>query len=85
MCWSPLTYAVELADRPGRALVVRTNQPHPGNWVGVPAVSVLPATVAAAVRQAIAGGWAPERSGKPFHLDLSEDFVSWPRADLSTG
>ncbi|MTE21021.1 hypothetical protein F0L17_18230 [Streptomyces sp. TRM43335] len=77
MCWSPCTYAVEHADRPGTVLVVTTSQPHPSNWVGMPASPVLPGDVARAIRTALARGWTPERSGSPFHLDQSDSFVPW--------
>lgn len=77
MCWSPPTYAVEHADRPGTVLVVTTDRPHPGNWVGMPADPVLPGDVARAIRTALARDWVPERSGSPFHLDQSDGFVPW--------
>ncbi|MCG3040982.1 hypothetical protein L7D48_10475 [Streptomyces sp. S1A] len=77
MCWSPCTYAVEGADRPGAVLVVTTDRPHTGNGVGVPADPVLPGEVAHAVRTALARGWKPERPGSPFHLDRSDGFVPW--------
>jgi hypothetical protein len=34
LCWSPYTYAVEQAERPGTILVVTTNQPHASNSSG---------------------------------------------------
>ncbi|MGY1453209.1 hypothetical protein [Streptomyces sp. SS8] len=58
-------------------LVVTTDRPHTGNWVGVPAGPALPGEVAHAVRTALARGWTPERPGSPFHLDRSAGFVPW--------
>ncbi|MCP2256646.1 hypothetical protein LX15_000329 [Streptoalloteichus tenebrarius] len=69
---SPLTYVVEQTETPGTTLVVTTAQPHPSNWMGMPARPVLPAEVAATIRAARARGWAPEKPGKPFLLDQSE-------------
>ncbi|MBP2047630.1 hypothetical protein J2Z21_000552 [Streptomyces griseochromogenes] len=73
---SPLTYAVEHAESPGTTLVVTTDQPHPGNWLGAPGTPVLPRDVAAGIRTALAHGWAPRSPGSPFRLDQSEGFVA---------
>jgi len=75
LCWSPLAYAVELAERPGATLVVTTNQPHPSNWFARPATPVRPSDVAGAVRLAQAKGWAPATPGPVFRLDQSEGFA----------
>jgi hypothetical protein len=72
MVWSPLTYAVELADSPGTTLVVTTDQPHPGNWLGSTAAPLLPSHVAESIRTARAGGWTPGAHGSPFRLDRSQ-------------
>lgn len=74
MCWSPCTYAVEHAERPGAVLVVTTDQPHITNWVGRVGNPVRPADVADAIRDARARGWTAELPGSPFHLDRSGDF-----------
>ncbi|MEU6393594.1 hypothetical protein [Streptomyces sp. NPDC046939] len=76
LCWSPLTYAVELADAPGSTLVVTTNQPHPNNWLIESVSAVVPSAVADGVRTARTNGWSPGRPGSPFHLDHSEGFVA---------
>ena len=76
ICESPCTYAVEDYDRPGRALVVWTNQPHPNNWFARPANPILPAEVARTIRLALEQGWDPSRNGPPFVLDQSEGFKS---------
>ncbi|WP_411104843.1 hypothetical protein [Streptomyces sp. cmx-4-9] len=65
---TPLAYAVELAEAPGTTLVVTTDQPHPGNWIGIPGSPVLPAHVADSIRTALSAGWTPETPGSPFHL-----------------
>lgn len=72
MCWSPLTFAVEHVESPGTTLVVRTNQPHPGNWTGRLTSPVLPSDVAGAIQTARADGWTPELPGSPFLLDQSQ-------------
>ncbi|MEV5237989.1 hypothetical protein AB0K89_02480 [Streptomyces cinnamoneus] len=78
LCWSPCTYAVECADGGGAVLVVTTGAPHPGNWFGRPATPVLPVDVAGHIRMALSRGWAPDRPGSPFSLDLSEGFAASP-------
>lgn len=80
LCWTPLAYAVELADddRPGRTLVVTTGQPHSSNWLGVEAEPVRPDHVAASIKEALAQGWEPAGSGSPFLLDQSATFVPSP-------
>ncbi|WP_328726084.1 hypothetical protein [Streptomyces sp. NBC_00259] len=77
LCWTPLVYAVGItdSDRPGRALVVTTGLPHPGNWVGVEAEPVPPAHVAAAIKEARAQGWDPSAPGSPFLLNQAAGFV----------
>ncbi|MEU4220947.1 hypothetical protein [Actinoplanes sp. NPDC026623] len=70
--WSPLTFVVELLDEPGALLVVALPYAHPGNWLGLPSTSVLPATVAAGIHQALATGWQPGRPGPAFALTLDE-------------
>lgn len=78
LCWSPCTYAVEHADRPGTTLVVTTNQPHLNNWLGGSGNSVLPSDVANAIASALRQGWVPTRAGSPFHLDQSAGFSPLP-------
>ncbi|MGW2325738.1 hypothetical protein ACWC5C_08255 [Streptomyces sp. NPDC001700] len=56
LAWSPCTYAVEHADHPGTTLVVTSNQPHPGNWLGREANPVLPSAVAQAIQLALRDG-----------------------------
>jgi hypothetical protein len=74
LCQSPCTYAVEHAERPGTTLVVTTNQPHTGNWLGRPGNPVLPSDVAGAITAALRQGWVPTRAGSPFRLDQSAGF-----------
>ncbi|WP_314246189.1 hypothetical protein [Streptomyces sp. DSM 40907] len=71
---SPLAYAVEHAEAPGTTLVVTTDRPHPGNWLGTPGNPVLPAQVADSIRTALTTGWRPQNPGSPFHLDRSGGF-----------
>ncbi|MEU0597246.1 hypothetical protein ABZ484_03105 [Streptomyces sp. NPDC006393] len=78
LCWSPCTYAVEHAGRPGMTLVVTTNQPHPGNWLGRPGNPVLPTDVADAIASALQQGWVPTCTGPRFQLDQSAGFSPLP-------
>ncbi|MET7574891.1 hypothetical protein ABZT04_41430 [Streptomyces sp. NPDC005492] len=75
LAWSPCSFAVEHADSPGTTLVVTTDQPHPGNWIGREAEPVLPSGVAEAVRHALREGWIPTASGSAFHLVQSLGFT----------
>jgi hypothetical protein len=82
LCETPCTYAVEDYDRPGRALIVTTDQPHPGNWFGCPADPVLPGEVAGTIRLARERGWDPSETGAPFRIDQSRGFgVAGPLSD----
>jgi hypothetical protein len=76
LAWSPCRFAVEHVDTPGMTLVVTTNQPHPGNWIGREAEPVLPSNVAMAVRLALREGWTPAVPGPVFHLDQFIGFTS---------
>jgi hypothetical protein len=66
--WRPLAYAVERAEKPAGTLLVLTDRPHPGNWVGLPSNAVVPGDVAQAIRRARERGWEPDRAGPPFRL-----------------
>ncbi|WP_055591152.1 hypothetical protein [Peterkaempfera griseoplana] len=85
MGWSALTFAVERVHEadgvPGTVLVVDVGAARPDNWLGRPSMSVLPSTVAAAVRLALAGGWEPERPGRPFLVGPQEWAARGPAAD----
>ncbi|GAA2089899.1 hypothetical protein GCM10009759_13050 [Kitasatospora saccharophila] len=70
---TPLTAAVERAERTGSVLLLRFPHAHPGNWLGLPGTAVTPARIAAAVRLARARGWDPERRTEPFRLDLAPE------------
>ncbi|MEV5339966.1 hypothetical protein AB0K93_16000 [Streptomyces sp. NPDC052676] len=78
LCWSPCSYAVEHAVHPGTTLIVTTDQPHTGNWLGRSAKAVLPSDVADAIQAALQQGWVPTRAGSPFHLDQSAGFSFSP-------
>ncbi|GAB4586720.1 hypothetical protein Ntsu_45520 [Nocardia sp. IFM 10818] len=73
-CWSPCTYAVELAEGGGAVLVVKTDRPHPSNWAGRAAEPVLPGEVAETIRVALERGWVPSGKGTGFRLDMSRGF-----------
>ncbi|WP_086848703.1 hypothetical protein [Amycolatopsis kentuckyensis] len=52
-----MTFAVELAERPGATLVVDTGRPRPDNWLRLVTEPVRPAEVAEAVRTALERGF----------------------------
>ncbi|VVJ25385.1 Uncharacterised protein [Amycolatopsis camponoti] len=52
-----MTFAVELAERPGATLVVDTGRPRPDNWLHLATEPVRPAEVTEAVRAALARGF----------------------------
>ncbi|MEU8636747.1 hypothetical protein AB0C38_31635 [Amycolatopsis sp. NPDC048633] len=54
---STMTFAVELAERPGATLVVDTGRPRPDNWLHLATEPVRPAEVADGVRAALARGF----------------------------
>lgn len=72
MGWSPLSFAVQQNDRPGARLVVSLPCAHPGNAVGLPAGTVLPHVVVAAITKAMDQGWQPSNPGPQFILELLE-------------
>ncbi|WP_436775000.1 hypothetical protein [Yinghuangia sp. YIM S09857] len=76
--WTPCSYAVEREGVSGTVLVVRTDKAHPGNWIALPRVPVLPSEVARTIRLALSRGWDPQASGAPFILDLSKGFTASP-------
>jgi hypothetical protein len=69
--WSPLILVVEQAEQPGAVLVALLPCAHPSNWIGLPSVPVLPATVVVGVRQALATGWRPSQPGPAFKMVLN--------------
>ncbi|MDT0321863.1 hypothetical protein [Streptomyces millisiae] len=76
-----MTYAVELEERPkgkgGTTLVVITDRPHSRTWLGLATRPVVPAEVAAAIRQARRQGWDPAADGAYREL-------RWPAAETAT-
>jgi hypothetical protein len=70
--WTPLSFVVEYAERQGAPLVVSLPHAHPGNWLGLPSAVVLPRTVAAAIKQALADGWEPAISGPAFESVMDD-------------
>jgi hypothetical protein len=68
---SPLSFAVERADRKGSVLIATMPGSHPSNWLGAASTPVVPSIVAAVIRLARERGWQPERPGPtyPFAVD----------------
>ncbi|GAB3449481.1 hypothetical protein [Actinophytocola sediminis] len=71
--WSPMTFAVGLAEQAGRALVVSLPWAHPSNWLHLPTGAVRPAMVARAIQFALTQGWDPSAPGSPFSITLAAD------------
>lgn len=67
-----LTFSVQREDG-GALLLVVGNAPRPDNWLDLPGAIVTPAVVAAAIRQALAGGWRAGEKGAPFTLTLGAE------------
>ncbi|MBB2947892.1 hypothetical protein FB565_007663 [Actinoplanes lutulentus] len=65
---SPLSFAVERADRRG-AILLATVGGTPGDWIGT---ATVPALVATMVRQAQDQGWHPDQPGPAFALRVPE-------------
>ncbi|MFE0146234.1 hypothetical protein ACFWY5_03785 [Nonomuraea sp. NPDC059007] len=71
--WSPMTFAVQLADAPAQVLVVSLPFHRPDSWLGEETATVRPALVAAVVARALHAGWRPDQNGSHVRLDLSRD------------
>lgn len=65
---SPMAFAVEAAERPGRALHVKLALPRPDNWLEQTTSPVTPSDVEKFIRRALAAGWNPQEPGPPFEI-----------------
>jgi hypothetical protein len=65
---TPLTIAVQSADREGCVLVIRLPEKHPGSWMSATPFAVRPSLVARSIREATTTGWQPRVPGAPFIL-----------------
>ncbi|WP_433370605.1 hypothetical protein [Streptosporangium sp. CA-115845] len=79
--WGPLTFAVELAETPGRVLLVSLPCSRPDAWYGERTIAIQPALVTATIRQALDRGWDPRQAGNAFDVGLTDDDL----ADLMNG
>ncbi|AXI79802.1 hypothetical protein [Peterkaempfera bronchialis] len=87
MGWSALAFAVERVERgggddaagAGAVLVVDVGAARPDSRLGCPSLSVLPSTVAAAVRLALGRGWRPDRPGRPFLVGPEDWAEGWAK------
>ncbi|MGW4474897.1 hypothetical protein ACWENQ_34955 [Nonomuraea sp. NPDC004354] len=79
--WGPLTFAVELADGPGRVLLVSLPCSRPDAWYGERTMSIRPALVTATIRRARARGWNPCQAGNAVNVSLTDDDLT----DLMNG
>ncbi|WP_214106691.1 hypothetical protein [Acrocarpospora catenulata] len=69
----PLTFAVQLADKPGQVLLASLPCQRPDSWLGEKTTTVRPALVAATIRKALDLGWSPNRNGSAMIMDLSDN------------
>jgi hypothetical protein len=67
--------AVELADDPGRVLLVQCG-PRPDNWIEAASQTVTPGRIAVAIRAGIAAGWNPGENGSAFVIELPTDTLT---------
>ncbi|WP_336204324.1 hypothetical protein [Nonomuraea sp. LPB2021202275-12-8] len=70
--WGPMTFAVELADAPGRVLLASLPCSRPDAWWGERTITIRPALVTATVRMALCHGWDPRQAGKTFDFALTD-------------
>jgi hypothetical protein len=60
--WTPMTFAIELAEKPGNALLVTLPYARPDNWLCEQWTSIRPALV-----------WTPHLPGSAHRLELTHD------------
>lgn len=70
LAWSPLTFAVELESSGQSVLIVTVDASRPDNWIGSDSMSITPALVDRAIREALHQGWCPAEKGKAYELSL---------------
>src|SRR5215469_9572374 len=63
---TPLTVAVQSADREGCILVIKLPEKHPGSWMSSTPFAVKPSLIAGSIRKAQAAGWQSRVPGAPF-------------------
>ncbi|MFI6734783.1 hypothetical protein ACIBI9_17795 [Nonomuraea sp. NPDC050451] len=73
MAWSPLSFAVERAEKPGRVLVVSLPCARPDNWLGERTIAARPVLVAGCIRRAVEQGWDAGQPGPGFTLTVTDD------------
>jgi hypothetical protein len=65
---SPMAFAVEAAEGPGRVLHVALDRPRPDNWLLQGTSPVTPSEVERGIRHALQSGWIPTEPGPPFEM-----------------
>ncbi|MFC0864946.1 hypothetical protein ACFHYQ_21875 [Sphaerimonospora cavernae] len=76
--WTPMAFAVELAEKPASVLLVTLPYSRPDNWLGGQSVSIRPSLVAQCILKAISEGWTPNLPGPVHRLDLARDPLEHP-------
>ncbi|WP_207757518.1 hypothetical protein [Nonomuraea cypriaca] len=71
--WTPLSFAVERAEKPGRVLVVTLPCARPDNWLGERTIAIHPILVVGCIRRAVKQGWESGQPGSAFTLTITED------------
>jgi hypothetical protein len=79
---SPLSFAIERADRRGTILIATAPDTRPTGWVGTATPAAVPSLVAAMIREAHDRGWRPDTPGPAFPLTVTPD--TWATRDRGT-
>lgn len=67
---STVSFAVESEDGGRTTLLVQTDLAYPDIWLGNVTHAITPSIVEQAIRQALAQGWQPCRSGSAFDMTI---------------
>jgi hypothetical protein len=58
-----LSVAIELANDPGKTIVVQTDRPHPKDWATEKVLPVTPVDIKSWIIQALQMDWSPTETG----------------------
>jgi hypothetical protein len=74
-----LNIAIEHAQEPGSNLIIATNRLHPAGFILTQINSIIPSDIHIWIEQALAMGWMPKESGKPFYVAVVEGNFKRPK------